>query len=56
MTLFVLPRSPMYIYPCLFSLQAFSFFNTIAYQVGGDVFTLAELEHNILRAPSFRPR
>jgi hypothetical protein len=36
--------------------QAFSFFNTIAYQVCGDVFTLAELEHNIIRAPSGRPR
>lgn len=36
--------------------QAFSFFNTIAFQICGDVFTLAELEHNILRAPSGRPR
>ncbi|EOD31737.1 hypothetical protein EMIHUDRAFT_442069 [Emiliania huxleyi CCMP1516] len=37
-------------------LKAISFFNTIAYQVGGDVFTLAELEHNVLRAPSCRPK
>ena len=37
-------------------LKAISVFNTIAYQVGGDVFTLAELEHNVLRAPSCRPK
>jgi hypothetical protein len=36
-------------------LEASSFFNSVSYECGGDVFSVAELEHLVLRAPLSRP-
>ncbi|KAG5185203.1 hypothetical protein JKP88DRAFT_180632, partial [Tribonema minus] len=38
------------------ALKAASYFNSLSYEVAGDVLSLAELEHGVIRAPLSAPR